>query len=109
MSDEASPMTVTILDREYVVACPPSERAALTAAAARVDSRLRELRQGARTAGLDRLAVLVALNLAHELDQRDRALAALADGIGQEVGALRAALAALPARIVNGTTTPASD
>jgi cell division protein ZapA len=98
MSHEQTPISLSILDREYVVGCAPSERADLVAAAALVDERLRALRATARTAGLDRLAVLVALNLAHELRLRDRDLAAIETGIGSEIEALRASLAAVPAR-----------
>lgn len=67
MSD---PMAVRILDREYLVACPPDERDGLVAAAHLLDARMREIRSGNRMAGIDRIAVLAALNLAHELTQQ---------------------------------------
>lgn len=66
MSD---PVEVRILDREYLVACPPEERDGLLSAAKMLDSRMREIRSGNRLAGIDRIAVLAALNLAHELLQ----------------------------------------
>ena len=66
MSD---PVEVRILDREYLVACQPQEREGLVAAAGLVDSRMREIRGGNKMAGVDRIAVLAALNLAHELMQ----------------------------------------
>ena len=66
MSD---PIEVRILDREYLVACQPQEREGLVAAANLVDSRMREIRGGNKMAGVDRIAVLTALNLAHELMQ----------------------------------------
>jgi cell division protein ZapA len=59
-------VSVSILDRDYLVACPPDEREALHAAARLLDSRLRDLRQHSRSATLERLAIMVALNLAHE-------------------------------------------
>jgi len=69
MSD---PIAVRILDREYLVACPPDERDGLRAAGTLLDSRMREIRSGNRMAGIDRIAVLAALNLANELlQQRD--------------------------------------
>lgn len=98
MSAEPAPISLSILDREYVVGCAPDERADLVAAATLVDERLRALRATARTAALDRLAVLVALNLAHELRARQRDLASIEDGIADEIDALRASLAALPPR-----------
>ena len=67
MSD---PIGVRILDREYLVACPPEEREGLQSAANLLDGRMREIRSGNRMAGIDRIAVLAALNLAHELIQQ---------------------------------------
>lgn len=69
MSD---PVEVRILDREYLVACQPHEREGLLAAAAMLDARMREIRGGNKMAGVDRIAVLTALNLAHELMQLKR-------------------------------------
>ncbi len=61
------PVTVSILDREYLIACTPDERPGLIAAAAFLDAKMREIRAGARSANLDRIAVLAALTVAHEL------------------------------------------
>ncbi|HEY6985117.1 MAG TPA: cell division protein ZapA [Rhodanobacteraceae bacterium] len=61
------PVTVSILDREYLIACTPDERPGLIAAAAFLDAKMREIRAGARSANLDRIAVLAALTIAHEL------------------------------------------
>jgi cell division protein ZapA len=63
-------MGVRILDREYLVACPPEEREGLVSAANLLDARMREIRSSNRMAGIDRIAVLAALNLAHELLQQ---------------------------------------
>lgn len=65
----SEPVNVRILDREYLVGCAPEERAELVAAAQLLDARMREIRGGNRMAGIDRIAVLAALNLAHELMQ----------------------------------------
>ncbi|MGH8465811.1 MAG: cell division protein ZapA, partial [Pseudomonas sp.] len=70
------PVSVHILDREYTVGVEPSERESLTAAARVLDSKMREIRGSNRMAAVDRIAVLAALNLAHELQQvRDEQLA----------------------------------
>ena len=61
------PVTIRILDREYTVGCEPDERDSLLAAAKVLDSKMREIRGNNRMAALDRVAVLAALNLAHEL------------------------------------------
>lgn len=75
------PFNVKILDREFTVGVEPDERDSLMAAAHLLDARMREIRGSNRMAALDRVAVLTALNLAHELlqlkqaaEQRDQAL-----------------------------------
>jgi cell division protein ZapA len=62
----SEPVTVHILEREYLVACPPDERPALMTASQLLDSRMREVRGGNRMASIDRIAVLAALNIAAE-------------------------------------------
>lgn len=61
------PVNVRILDRDYTVGVEPGERDSLTAAAQMLDARMREIRGGNRMAAVDRVAVLAALNLAHEM------------------------------------------
>ena len=63
----SEPVTVSILDREYTVGVSDEERAGLASAARMLDARMRDLRGGNRMVAPDRLAVLTALNLAHEL------------------------------------------
>ena len=77
----SEPVNVRILDREFTVGVEPAERDSLVAAATLLDSRMRELRGSNLMAALDRVAVLTALNLAHELlqlrtqaEQRDQTL-----------------------------------
>ena len=77
----SEPVNVKILDREFTVGVEPDERESLMAAAQLLDARMREIRGSNRMAALDRVAVLTALNLAHELlqlkqaaEQRDQAL-----------------------------------
>lgn len=67
MSD---PVELKLLDREYLVACKPEEREGLLEAAHLLDQRMREIRSGNKMAGIDRIAVLAALNFAHELLQQ---------------------------------------
>lgn len=58
---------VTILDRQYRVACPDGERENLMASVAYLDQKMREIKEGGKIAGTDRIAVMAALNIAHEL------------------------------------------
>ena len=67
MSASSTPVTIRILDRDYTVGVDPAERDGLEAAARTLDARMREIRGGNRTASVDRVAVLTALNLSHEL------------------------------------------
>ncbi|HMB57830.1 MAG TPA: cell division protein ZapA [Arenimonas sp.] len=66
MSD---PVSVKILDREFTVGVDAEGREGLMAAAHLLDARMREIRGNNKMAALDRVAVLAALNLAHELLQ----------------------------------------
>ena len=65
----SEPVEIRILDREFTVGCEPGERDSLMAAAQLLDTRMREIRGNNKMAALDRVAVLAALNLAHELQQ----------------------------------------
>ena len=68
-SAKSEPVSIRILDREYTVGVSEAERASLTAASRMLDSRMRELRGTNKLVSPDRLAVLTALNFAHELQQ----------------------------------------
>ena len=65
----SEPVGVRVLDREYTVGVSAEERDGLLAAARLLDARMRELRGNNRMVALDRIAVLAALNLAHEVQQ----------------------------------------
>ena len=60
-------LDVTILGREYRVACKEAEREELLKAVQFLDQRMREIRDGGKIAGTERIAVMAALNIAHEL------------------------------------------
>ena len=59
-------VNVSILDRDYLVACGADEKAPLLAAAALLDGRMRALRAQSRGSNTERVAVMAALTLAHE-------------------------------------------
>lgn len=63
--DNPSTVKVTILDKEYRVACPEDSRFELESAARFLDQKMREIKTHGRVFGLDRIAVMAALNLAH--------------------------------------------
>jgi cell division protein ZapA len=67
VSNSQLPVTVNILDKEYRISCLPEERDSLLQSAAYVDSKMREIRQTGRVIGTERIAVMMALNLANDL------------------------------------------
>lgn len=77
MSDRYAQVSVRILDKEYQVACPSSERTDLLDSAEILNAKMREIRDSGRIVGLDRIAVMAALNMANDLlhaQARDRLL-----------------------------------
>lgn len=89
MSQDQARVSVRIMEKEYVVACPYDERSALLDAAEFLTARMREIRDTGKVVGLDRIAVMSALNLAHEfLRIKDRE-SKLDSGAGQRVRVLR--------------------
>lgn len=93
----STPVTVRIIDRDYTLACEPHERDGLLDAARLLDTRMREIRAANRMAGIDRIAVLAALNLAHELlqvrtseDGEQREIALTLDAVSRKLDRLLA-------------------
>lgn len=60
-------VVITILGKDYTVACPPDEQEALSAAARHLDQRMRAIQEAGKVVGVDRCAVVAGLNLANEL------------------------------------------
>ncbi len=60
-------LDVNILDREFRVACPNDERGELLDAVKYLDSKMREIRDAGKIASVERIAIMAALNIAHEL------------------------------------------
>ena len=73
MKDTGGGITVTILGKEFMVACPDGEREALVTAASYLDKKMREIHASGKVIGVERSAIMAALNIAHELlDLRGR-------------------------------------
>ena len=69
MKSKPKAVSVLILDKEYHVACQPGEEEALLSAAMHLNDRMQKVRRGGKVIGAERIAVMVALNMAHELLQ----------------------------------------
>lgn len=67
MNDRTARVSIRILEKEYQVACPIEERTDLLDAAEYLNGKMREIRDNGSVLGLDRIAVMAALNLANEL------------------------------------------
>ncbi len=66
-NQKSSSLDVNILDREFRVACPDDEREELQDAVAYLDKKMREIRDTGKIASVERIAIMAALNIAHEL------------------------------------------
>ena len=66
-SSNTNPVTVHILDKEYRILCQDGEQNDLLASARYLDMKMREIRDNGKVIGSDRIAVMAALNIAHEL------------------------------------------
>jgi len=64
---QSNTVTVQILDKEYCIACPADERSNLQSAARYLDGKMREIRSAGKVIGADRVAVMAALNITHDL------------------------------------------
>lgn len=67
MAETPKTIDVNILGRSYKVACEDDEREGLLQAVAYVDGKMAEIKAAGKVAGNERIAVMVALNIAHEL------------------------------------------
>ena len=67
MSEAAKTVEVELLGRTYRVACEENEREALMQAVAYLDGKMNDIRRAGKVMGAERIAVMAALNVAHEL------------------------------------------
>lgn len=67
MSTETKGLQITIMGREFRVACPEDEQAGLLEAVEYLDKKMTEVRDRGKVIGLERIAIMAALNIAHEL------------------------------------------
>ena len=65
----AETVIVKILGKDYQVACPPGQHQALIESASYLDAQMGNIRQNGKVIGLERIAVMAALNISYELLQ----------------------------------------
>jgi cell division protein ZapA len=89
VSDMFAHVTVRILEKEYHVACPAEEKTDLLASAELLNLKMREIRDSGKVVGLDRVAVMAALNLANELIRTQGQDEELKNIVGLRIRAMR--------------------
>ena len=89
MSSKNAQVSIRILEKEYQVACPAAEKSDLMAAAELLNRNMQDIRDRSKIVGLDRVAVMAALNLANEVIKfRDRD-ESLSSSFGSRIESLR--------------------
>lgn len=92
MAEGAKTVEVTLLGRSYKVACEDDEREALLQAVAYLDGKMNDIKNAGKVAGTERIAVMAALNVAHEL-------LSVRLGSGFDLGQAKRRLAAIESRL----------
>lgn len=88
-ADKRDAVAVNILSKEYRIGCEPGEEEALLKAARLLDARMKEIRRSGKVIGTDRIAVMAALNLAHELLTQESSVDAAAGAANKRIRAMR--------------------
>ena len=92
MADSAKTIEISILGRNYKIACEEGEREALLEAVAYLDGKMGEIKKAGKVSGTDRIAVMAALNIAHEL-------LSLKVGNGFDIGQAKRRISLLEAKL----------
>ncbi len=92
MADGAKTIEVNLLGRSYHVACEDGEREALMQAVAYLDGKMTEIRNSGKVTGSERIAVMAALNIAHELLSTKL-------GNGFDIGQVKRRIASIEAKL----------
>ena len=87
--DDNQAVSIRVMDKEYLVGCPEEERDELQASARYLDVKMREIRDSGKVIGADRIAVMAALNLAHELLTQDKQDSGKGEGYTQRLRKLQ--------------------
>ena len=86
MTDKSSDgITIHILDKEYMIACSEEERHDLQRSADYLDTKMREIHESGKIVGSDRIAVMAALNISHELLSQESGEATPSPSVGNRI------------------------
>jgi cell division protein ZapA len=90
---EVRPITVTIFDKDYVVGCKEDEREALFASVQFLNKKMIEQRDNGKVIGSERIAVMAALNIAHEYLEYRRNHDSMASDVGASIARMQGKIA----------------
>ena len=100
MTEQNKALDVNIMGRSYKVTCPDEERESLLQAVAYLDQKMAEIKSSGRGASVERIAVMAALNIAHELLEARTQRAAPTSGAGGfDIAELKRRMAAMQATL----------
>ncbi len=83
-------VTVHIMDKEYLVSCTDGEQQDLMRSVDYLDRKMREIREKGKIIGPDRIAVIAALNISHELLTQDGNKEIIDNSVSQRLKSLQA-------------------
>ena len=86
---ESGAVSIHLLDKEYRVSCPPEEQEALMLSASFLGKKMKEIRDSGKVVGTDRIAVMAALNIAHEFLKARSENAVQSDNLGTRIRAIQ--------------------
>jgi len=92
MAESAKTIEISLLGRSYKIACEEDERAALLEAVAYLDAKMGEIKKSGKVSGTDRIAVMAALNIVHEL-------LSLKVGNGFDIGQAKRRISSIEAKL----------
>ena len=98
MNDKPVRVSIRILDKDYTVSCAEDERAALMESAKVLEAKMRETRDRGKVLGTERIAVMTALNIVHDLLQQEHEHEAQADSVRRVVKRLEEKIGAVLGR-----------
>jgi cell division protein ZapA len=86
---ESGAVSINLLDKEYRVSCPPEEQEALRVSASYLNKKMKEIRDSGKVVGTDRVAVMAALNITHELIKTRSENSSQNESVGTRIRALQ--------------------
>ncbi|MBO9471821.1 cell division protein ZapA [Endozoicomonas sp. G2_2] len=99
MAEKQTALTIRILGRDYSIACPEGERESLLSSAEYLSRRMHAIQRKGKTLGIDRIAVMAALNIARDLIAAERQLERQQAGLPATDGEISDRLSQLQLRI----------